>query len=63
VPIGVSGRLIVIVAGQWLHSAECMAVVEVGLLSKVASFPCLAWFSMLLSGCGLRRARGTDFVT
>jgi hypothetical protein len=63
VSIWVSGRLIVIVAGQWLHSAECMAVVEVRLLSKASSPPCLAWSSMLLLGCGLRRARERGFVT
>jgi hypothetical protein len=66
VSIGVSGHLIVIVAGQWLHSAECMVVVEeveVGLLSKASSPPCLAWSSMLLLGCGLRRAREKGFVT
>lgn len=61
--IGVSRHLIVIFAGQWLHSMECMAVVEVGLLSKASSPPCLAWSSMLLLGCGLRRARERGFVT
>jgi len=42
VSIEVSGHLLVIEVGPGFRSAECMAAVEVGFLSKMASSPCLA---------------------